>query len=54
MEALAHHEQLTVWPENCPAPFANRAALVGAEIARLEGRELDAIHLYEEAVRLAR
>ena len=27
--------------------FANRAALVGAEIARLEGRELDAERLYE-------
>ena len=38
----AHHRQLEVWAENCPENFANRAALVGAEIARLEGRELDA------------
>ena len=55
LEALAaHHEQLAVWAENCPATFANRAALIGAEIARLEGRELDAMRLYEEAIRLAR
>ncbi|MGV7212926.1 AAA family ATPase [Bradyrhizobium sp. UFLA05-112] len=55
LEALAvHHRQLTVWAENCPTTFANRAALVGAEIARLEGRELDAMRLYEEAIRLSR
>src|SRR5207249_8142981 len=55
VEALAaHHRQLTVWAENGPEHFANRAALVGAEIARLEGRELDAERLYEEAIRSAR
>ena len=42
----AHHRQLQVWGENCPENFANRAALVGAEIARLEGRQLDAERLY--------
>jgi len=55
LQALAdHYEQLVVWAKHCPATFANRAALVGAEIARLEGRELDALRLYEEAIRLAR
>jgi PAS domain S-box-containing protein len=55
LEALAaHHRQLAVWAENCPTTFSNRAALVGAEIARLEGRELDAMRLYEEAIRLSR
>jgi hypothetical protein len=44
----------TVWAKNCPATFANRAALVGAEIARLEGRALDAMDLYEQAIRSAR
>jgi PAS domain S-box-containing protein len=53
--ALAdHHRQLEVWAENCLDNFENRAALVGAEIARLEGRELDAEHLYEQAIRSAR
>jgi PAS domain S-box-containing protein len=51
---LAHHRQITVWAENCPENFANRAALVAAEIARLEGRELDAERSYEDAIRLAR
>jgi PAS domain S-box-containing protein len=51
-EALtAHHRQLEVWAENCPENFENRAALVGAEIARIEGRSLDAMDLYEQAVR---
>jgi PAS domain S-box-containing protein len=53
-EALAaHYRQLEVWAANCPENFENRTALVGAEIARLEGRELDAEHLYEKAMRSA-
>ena len=55
LEALAaHHYQLQEWAENCPENFENRAALVGAEIARLEGRALDAMDLYEQAIRSAR
>jgi PAS domain S-box-containing protein len=50
----AHHKQLQAWAENCPDNFENRAALVGAEIARLEGRALDAERLYEQAIRSAR
>ena len=49
----AHHEQLQLWAVNCPDNFENRAALVGAEIARLEGREFDAERLYEQAIRSA-
>jgi PAS domain S-box-containing protein len=55
LDALAeHHKQLEVWAENCPENFVNRAALVAAEIARLEGREFDAQLLYEQATRSAR
>jgi PAS domain S-box-containing protein len=50
----AHHRQLKEWAEYCPENFENRAALVGAEIARIEGRVLDAEHLYEQAIRSAR
>jgi PAS domain S-box-containing protein len=54
MESLAAHlKQIAIWADNCPATFANRAALVGAEIARIEGRELDAERLYEAAIRSA-
>jgi PAS domain S-box-containing protein len=55
VEALrAHHRQLEIWAANCPENFENRAALVGAEIARIEGRALDAMDLYEQAIRSAR
>jgi PAS domain S-box-containing protein len=50
----AHQKQLQLWATNCPDNFENRAALVGAEIARVEGRELDAERLYEQAIRSAR
>jgi PAS domain S-box-containing protein len=51
---VAHHRQLTVWAQHCPENFDNRAALVGAEIARIEGRELEAMRLYELAIQSAR
>jgi predicted ATPase/signal transduction histidine kinase/GAF domain-containing protein len=55
LEALAaHRQQIAIWAENGPTTFANRLAMVDAEVARLEGRELDAERLYEEAIRLAR
>ena len=55
VEVLAtHYRQLEVWAANCPENFENRAALVGAEIARIEGREFDAGRLYEKAIRSAR
>jgi len=54
-EALAaHHAQLEVWAENCPETFENRAALVGAEMARIESRDVEAMRLYEQAIRSAR
>jgi PAS domain S-box-containing protein len=49
----AHHRQLEIWAENCPENFENRAALVSAEIARIQGRELEAEHFYEQAIRSA-
>jgi PAS domain S-box-containing protein len=52
-QVLAHQRQLEIWSENCPANFENRAALVGAEVARIEGRLLDAEGLYEKAIRSA-
>jgi len=55
LEALAtHHRQLETWAQNCPENFENRAVLVSAEIARIEGRVLDAMDLYERAIRSAR
>ena len=54
-DALAfHHRQLANWAAACPENFEDRAALVGAEIARLAGRELEAERLYAQAIRSAR
>jgi PAS domain S-box-containing protein len=54
-EALAaHHKELEIWAEHCPANFENRVALVSAEIARIEGHDLDAMRLYEQAIRSTR
>lgn len=53
-EALvAHQKQQEIWARHCPENFENRAALVGAEIARIEGRTLEAEQLYEQAIRSA-
>jgi PAS domain S-box-containing protein len=49
----AHREQLREWAENYPPTFADKHTLVSAEVARLEGRDLDAMRLYEEAIRAA-
>jgi len=46
--------KLQLWAENCPENYRNRQALVLAEVARIEGRDLDAMHLYEEAIQSAR
>ncbi|WP_334403521.1 ATP-binding sensor histidine kinase [Bradyrhizobium sp. AZCC 2289] len=50
----AHRKQLREWAENYPATFADKYALVSAEIARLERRDADAMRLYEQAIQSAR
>jgi PAS domain S-box-containing protein len=49
-----HAEQLREWAENYPPTFADKYALVAGEIARLERRDADAMHLYEQAIQSAR
>jgi PAS domain S-box-containing protein len=51
---VEHREQLREWAENYPPTFADKHALVSAEIARLENRAADAMRLYEQAIQLAR
>lgn len=50
----AHHKLLETWANNCPENFADRAALIAAEIARLDGHDSEAMRLYEHAIRSAR
>jgi PAS domain S-box-containing protein len=55
IEALAeHHRQLRTYADRRLATVQSRAELVNAEIARVEGRELDAERLYEAAIQSAR
>src|SRR5215472_1669400 len=55
IDALGRHEgQLRNFAAHCPQNFEDRAALVGAEIARIEGRALEAMELYERAIASAR
>ncbi len=52
--AAGHLQELELWARHCPENFENRAALVAAELARIEGRDRDATQLYEQAIRSAR
>jgi predicted ATPase/two-component sensor histidine kinase len=55
VEAVAGHQRhLQTWARNCPGNFGNRAALVGAELARISGRDLEAMRGYETAIESAR
>jgi predicted ATPase len=49
-----HQEQLREWADTYPPTFGDKYALVSAEIARLEGRDADAMRLYEQAIQSAR
>jgi hypothetical protein len=54
LELLTGHlAQLKEWAENCPSTFQDKYVLVAAEFARIEGRDLDAMRLYEQAIRCA-
>ena len=48
-----HLESFQRWAQSCPATFAHKHSLVAAEWARIEGREMEAMGLYEQAVRSA-
>jgi diguanylate cyclase (GGDEF)-like protein/PAS domain S-box-containing protein len=54
MQTLREHlQRLRQWARNCPENFLDRYALVAAEVARLEGRDMDAMQRYEQAIRFA-
>jgi PAS domain S-box-containing protein len=50
-EELRRHRQ---WADHCPSNFENRYALLAAEVARIDGQALEAMRLYEQAIRSAR
>ncbi|HEX2546383.1 MAG TPA: ATP-binding protein, partial [Ramlibacter sp.] len=50
----AHQDYLDEWAQSCPENFEGCAALVAAEVARLSGEHLEAMRLYDRAIRAAR
>ncbi|MEH2359005.1 AAA family ATPase [Nostoc sp.] len=50
----SHQQQLQYWAKHCPANFLHKSQLVAAEIARIEGRDLEAMRLYEQSIASAR
>jgi PAS domain S-box-containing protein len=54
-EILANNRnQLKIWAENCPDNFLNKYLLVEAEVARITGQFVEAIDLYDRAIKSAR
>ncbi|MFY0568802.1 AAA family ATPase [Archangium lansingense] len=49
-EIAANQHQLGIWAENCPENFRHKYELVSAEVARLEGRHVEAMRLYDSAI----
>ncbi|MGP9810233.1 trifunctional serine/threonine-protein kinase/ATP-binding protein/sensor histidine kinase [Rhodopseudomonas sp. NSM] len=47
---IAAHRHMAEWETHCRENFEGRAAVLAAEIARIENRPFDAIRLYEEAI----
>ncbi|MEH1783419.1 MAG: AAA family ATPase [Nostoc sp.] len=50
----SHQQQLQYWANHCSANFLHKSQLVAAEIARIEGRDLAAMRLYEQSIASAR
>ncbi len=50
----SHQQQLEYWASHCPANFLHKSQLVAAEIAQIEGRDLEAMRLYEQSIASAR
>ncbi|MBW4562811.1 MAG: AAA family ATPase [Mojavia pulchra JT2-VF2] len=51
LEKLKNHQsRLQYWAEHCPANFLHKSQLIAAEIARIEGQDLVAMRLYEQAI----
>ncbi|MBN3896729.1 MAG: AAA family ATPase [Nostoc sp. NOS(2021)] len=46
----SHQQQLQYWANHCPANFLHKSQLVAAEIAKIEGRDLEAMRLYEQSI----
>jgi predicted ATPase/two-component sensor histidine kinase len=46
--------RLRIWADNCPENFEHKYLLASAELARIDGRRVEAMQLYDRAVEAAR
>ena len=45
-----NQEQMKIWADNCAANFEHKYLLVAAEMARISGKDAEAIDLYDRAI----
>ena len=41
---------MKIWADNCPENFLHRFLLIEAEMARLRGKAIEAMYLYDSAI----
>ncbi|MEP6520097.1 AAA family ATPase [Microcoleus vaginatus] len=49
-----NQQKMKIWADNCPENFLHKYLLLEAEIARISGKEIEAIDLYDRAISSAR
>jgi predicted ATPase/signal transduction histidine kinase len=52
-EMEAHRARMRVWAEHCPENHQHKYLLMSAELARVTGRQAEALELYEQAISTA-
>lgn len=50
----ATQKRIATWAEHAPTTFTHKGILVAAELARVQGRDLEAMELYDRAIETAR
>ncbi|WP_293128425.1 AAA family ATPase [Microcoleus sp. bin38.metabat.b11b12b14.051] len=50
----SNQKQMKIWADSCPDNFEHKYLLVAAEMARIGGKEMEAIDLYDRAIASAR
>ena len=53
-QLVVNQKQMQIWADNAPANFRHMYLLVAAEMARISGKQLEAMELYDRAITEAR
>ena len=49
-QLVTHQKQMKIWAENSPENFQHKYLLIAAEMARISGKDLEAMELYDRAI----